>query len=66
MAEFDSKPESYDDGSSRSTSSRDGDRSKLEDDVKRFLEAGGEINSIEANVSGQQIGQAGTYGSRPI
>jgi len=66
MAEFDSNTESYDDGSSRSTTSREGDRVQLEEHIKRFLEAGGEINAVESNVSGQPVGQPGTYGSRPI
>jgi len=66
MADIDGKSDSYDDGSSRSTSSRDSDRSQLEDDIKRFLDGGGEIDMIEPNVSGQPVGQPGTYGSRPI
>tara|TARA_B100000767_G_scaffold257378_1_gene265193 strand:- start:10069 stop:10314 length:246 start_codon:yes stop_codon:yes gene_type:complete len=51
----------------RNAASRQRVRSELDNEVERFLNAGGKINNIEANIMGDPPRKPeSSYGSRPI
>ena len=55
------------DGRDRSVSSKDAARRQLEEDMKRFLESGGSISRVDANVRADPPRKPeSNYGSRPI
>lgn len=57
----------YDDGRDRTLSSRESERKKLEEDMARFLNGGGEIQQVERNVRMDPPRKPqSNYGSRPI
>jgi len=57
----------YDDGRDRSLSSRDAERRKLQEDMERFLNGGGQIQQIEKDMRMDPPRKPETnYGSRPI
>ena len=58
---------SYEDGRDRSVSSREAERRRLEEDMKRFLSGGGSITQVDANVRMDPPKKPeSNYGSRPI
>lgn len=57
----------FDDGRDRSVSSREAERKRLEDDMKRFLNGGGTITQVDPNVRTDPPRKPeSNYGSRPI
>lgn len=57
----------YDDGRDRTISSKEAARRQLEDDMAKFLNCGGNIQSIEPNVRADPPRKPeSNYGSRPI
>ena len=57
----------FDDGRDRSISSREAERRRLEEDMKRFLNTGGQITQVDANVRTDPPRKPeSNYGSRPI
>ena len=57
----------FDDGRDRTVSSRDAERRRLEDDMKRFLSGGGKITQVDPNVRTDPPKKPeSNYGSRPI
>ncbi len=57
----------YEDGRDRTVSSRDAERRRLEDDMKRFLSGGGKITQVDPNVRTDPPKKPeSNYGSRPI
>ena len=57
----------FDDGRDRSISSREAERRRLEEDMKRFLNGGGQITQVDANVRMDPPRKPeSNYGSRPI
>lgn len=57
----------YDDGRDRTLSSRETERRRLEEDMARFLNGGGEIKQIDRNVRMDPPRKPqSNYGSRPI
>ena len=57
----------YEHAETRNIASRERVRSELDDEVARFLEAGGKIDNIAANVMGDPPRKPeSSYGSRPI
>ena len=57
----------YDDGRDRTLISRESERRRLEEDMARFLNGGGEIKQIERNVRMDPPRKPqSNYGSRPI
>lgn len=57
----------FDDGRDRSLSSREAERQKLQQDMERFLNGGGQIQQIDKDVRMDPPRKPETnYGSRPI
>lgn len=55
------------DGRDRTVSSREAERRRLEDDMKRFLSGGGKITQVDPNVRMDPPRKPeSNYGSRPI
>lgn len=57
----------FDDGRDRTLSSRQAERQKLQEDMERFLNTGGQIKQIDRNVRMDPPRKPeSNYGSRPI
>lgn len=57
----------FEDGRDRTVSSREAERRRLEEDMKRFLSAGGKITYVDPNVRMDPPKKPeSNYGSRPI
>lgn len=57
----------FEDGRDRSVTSREAERHRLEEDMKRFLNGGGQITQVDANVRMDPPRKPeSNYGSRPI
>ena len=57
----------FDDGRDRTLSSRNAERQKLQEDMERFLNGGGQIKQIDRNVRMDPPRKPeSNYGSRPI
>ena len=57
----------FDDGRDRSVSSREAERQRLQEDMERFLNGGGRITQVDANVRTDPPKKPeSNYGSRPI
>lgn len=57
----------FEDGRDRTVSSREAERRRLEEDMKRFLSGGGQITQVDANVRMDPPKKPeSNYGSRPI
>lgn len=57
----------YEDGRDRTVSSREAERRRLEEDMKRFLSQGGKITQVDPNVRMDPPKKPeSNYGSRPI
>ena len=57
----------YEDGRDRTVTSREAERRRLEEDMKRFLSGGGKITQVDANVRMDPPKKPeSNYGSRPI
>lgn len=57
----------FEDGRDRSVSSRETERRRLEEDMKRFLSGGGKITQVDPNVRMDPPRKPeSNYGSRPI
>lgn len=59
--------QSIDDGLDRTVSSKDAARRQLEEDMKRFLNTGGQIRVVDSSVRADPPRKPeSNYGSRPI
>lgn len=59
--------QSIDDGLDRTVASKEAARRQLEEDMKRFLTSGGQINVVGSNVRADPPRKPeSNYGSRPI
>lgn len=57
----------FDDGRDRTVSSREMERRRLQEDMERFLKAGGKITQVDPNVRMDPPKKPeSNYGSRPI
>ncbi|MEZ5506072.1 MAG: hypothetical protein R3F47_16890 [Gammaproteobacteria bacterium] len=57
----------FEDGRDRTVSSREAERRRLEEDMKRFLSGGGKITQVDPNVRMDPPKKPeSNYGSRPI
>lgn len=57
----------FEDGRDRTVSSRELERRRLQEDMERFLQAGGKITQVDANVRMDPPKKPeSNYGSRPI
>ncbi len=57
----------FEDGRDRTVSSREAERRRLEEDMKRFLSGGGKITQVDPNVRMDPPRKPeSNYGSRPI
>lgn len=57
----------FEDGRDRTVTSREAERRRLEEDMKRFLNGGGQITQVDANVRMDPPKKPeSNYGSRPI
>lgn len=57
----------FEDGRDRTVTSREAERRRLEEDMKRFLSGGGKITQVDANVRMDPPKKPeSNYGSRPI
>lgn len=57
----------FEDGRDRTVSSREAERLRLEEDMKRFLNGGGKITQVDPNVRMDPPRKPeSNYGSRPI
>lgn len=57
----------FEDGRDRTVSSREAERMRLQEDMARFLNAGGQITQVDANVRMDPPKKPeSNYGSRPI
>lgn len=57
----------HEDGRDRSVTSREAERRRLEEDMKRFLSSGGKITQVDPNVRTDPPKKPeSNYGSRPI
>ncbi|MES2663983.1 MAG: hypothetical protein V4629_11860 [Pseudomonadota bacterium] len=57
----------YDEAISRTVSLKDSSRKKLEEDMRRFLMTGGQVQQIDPNVTADPPQKpVSNYGSRPI
>lgn len=57
----------FEDGRDRTVTSREAERRRLEEDMKRFLSGGGQITQVDPNVRTDPPKKPeSNYGSRPI
>lgn len=57
----------FEDGRDRTVSSREAERLRLQEDMERFLKAGGKVTQVDANVRMDPPKKPeSNYGSRPI